>query len=503
MKRTREGKITSFFSPKSKLSTSDQPSASSITTFAQPSTSYLNTSDEPSISYFSTSDEGPSTSYVSTSDEGPSTSYVSTSDEGPSTSYVSTSTSDEGPSTSYVSTSDEGPSTSYVSTFDEGPSTSYVSTFDEGPSTSYFSTFDEGPSTSYFSTSDEGPSTSYVSTSHEPSISYFSTSHAPSTCTSYIATSSASCISPSHQPSNSHACRLNEQCTSRKSKEALSHSIDSSLVHPKNVRQADRLKHKTGYLSSWETEYTWVYYCEGEGMYCKLCHNFSTRNRQNQSVVWNKEPCVTIRKDMLSRHEGSVMHREALEQERACKMVRARGGIKEALDKQVTLQRQALIAAMKCLYWLCKQEIAHTTNYEPLLSLVKNLGCTHLSALNVGGNAHYTSERIIQELVITLAQQIEDSQLHALCTSPFYGLMIDESTDVSILNSLFCMARLHHSNQYLVSIHCAAHRLALACSQAGEDVDYVSKFKRSLSTLFWFFQAVLCEHQACRLYTRC
>ena len=280
MKRTREGKITSFFSPKSKLSTSDQPSASSITTFAQPSTSYLNTSDEPSISYFSTSDEGPSTSYVSTSDEGPSTSYVSTSDEGP--------------STSYVSISDEGPSTSYVSTFDEGPSTSYVSTFDEGPSTSYFSTFDEGPSTSYFSTSDEGPSTSYVSTSHEPSISYFSTSHAPSTCTSYIATSSASCISPSHQPSNSHACRLNEQCTSRKSKEALSHSIDSSLVHPKNVRQADRLKHKTGYLSSWETEYTWVYYCEGEGMYCKLCHKFSTRNRQNQSVVWNKEQWSTL-----------------------------------------------------------------------------------------------------------------------------------------------------------------------------------------------------------------
>ena len=409
------------------------------------------------------------------------------------------------------------------------------------------------PATS-LSTSDEGPSTSYVSTSHEPSISYFSTSHAPSTCTSYIATSSASCISPSHQPSNSHACRLNEQCTSRKSKEALSHSIDSSLVHPKNVRQADRLKHKTGYLSSWETEYTWVYYCEGEGMYCKLCHKFNTRNRQNQSVVWNKEPCVTIRKDMLSRHERSVMHREALEQERACKMVRARGGIKEALDKQVTLQRQALIAAMKCLYWLCKQEIAHTTNYEPLLSLVKNLGCTHLSALNVGGNAHYTSECIIQELVITLAQQIEDSQLHALRTSPFYGLMIDESTDVSITKQLVlygryiselgepcstflrivdlmngtaeCIeeairaylvekelptnkmmgfgsdgaavitgrvtgvaTRLHHSNQYLVSIHCAAHRLALACSQAGEDVDYVSKFKRSLSTLFWFFQA--------------
>ena len=56
--------------------------------------------------------------------------------------------------------------------------------------------------------------------------------------------------------------------------------------------------------------------------------------------------------------------------------------------------------------------------------------------LNVGGNAHYTSKRIVQELVITLAQQIEDSQLHALRTGQFYGLMIHESTDVSITKQL-------------------------------------------------------------------
>ena len=49
--------------------------------------------------------------------------------------------------------------------------------------------------------------------------------------------------------------------------------------------------------------------------------------------------------------------------------------------------------------------------------------------------------------------------------------------------------RLHHSNQYRVSIHYVAHpHLALTCSQA-EDVDFVSKFKRTLLTLCWFFQA--------------
>lgn len=33
-----------------------------------------------------------------------------------------------------------------------------------------------------------------------------------------------------------------------------------------------------------------------------------------------------------------------------------------------------------------------------------------------------------------------------------------------------------------------AHRLALACTQAGENVAY-TKFKKTLTTLYWFFQA--------------
>ena len=49
--------------------------------------------------------------------------------------------------------------------------------------------------------------------------------------------------------------------------------------------------------------------------------------------------------------------------------------------------------------------------------------------------------------------------------------------------------RLHNSNQFLVAVHCVAHRLALACSQAGQNVPYVQKFKKSMTTLFWFFQA--------------
>lgn len=94
-----------------------------------------------------------------------------------------------------------------------------------------------------------------------------------------------------------------------------------------------------------------------------VCQKFDTKNRQNQAKVWNTapEPCTTLRKDVLARHEASAMHKEAVEQARACQIVKACEEIRETVQGQVALQKSAVIGAMKCLYWLCKQEIAHTT----------------------------------------------------------------------------------------------------------------------------------------------
>ena len=83
---------------------------------------------------------------------------------------------------------------------------------------------------------------------------------------------------------------------------------------------------------------------------------------------------------------------EALEEEQSMHAILLKlGGIKEAMQRQVVLQRDDAIGAMKCLYWLCDQEKAYTTNYEALLSLAMNLGCTKLSALKVGGRVNSAS----------------------------------------------------------------------------------------------------------------
>lgn len=49
-------------------------------------------------------------------------------------------------------------------------------------------------------------------------------------------------------------------------------------------------------------------------------------------------------------------------------------------------------------------------------------------------------------------------------------------------------SRLKEQVPDLVAIHCVAHRLNLAVSQAAKSVKYLEKFERYLKNLFWFYQ---------------
>ena len=164
-------------------------------------------------------------------------------------------------------------------------------------------------------------------------------------------------------------------------------------------------KQKVGFGWRWEKIYPWVYLADdGKGMYCKLCRRYNTKNERNHSAVFNDTPCVSLRRDALVRHASSDMHAAAvsMEQERF-----AAGGIQTALQVVVSAERMAVTTAMKCLYWLAKNEIPHTTKYQPLLELLQHLNCPHLGKLHLGANATYTSEMIMQEFIQVMGSQIE------------------------------------------------------------------------------------------------
>ena len=212
----------------------------------------------------------------------------------------------------------------------------------------------------------------------------------------------------------------------------------------------------------------------------------------------------------------------------------------------------AFIGGLKCMYFLNRREIAHTTNLLPLIELCKSLGVTYLEDMNIGRNAKYTSECFMQESTQALAENISLDIVKSLQASPFFSLCIDETTDVSISKQLIVYGRyldqgevntsflqicelidgnaetigskgcqvcdelqldlqklcglrsdgasvmlgvrggvstlLKEQTPFLVANHCIAHCLAPACGQAANETPYLKRFKDILDQLYRYYE---------------
>ena len=175
-----------------------------------------------------------------------------------------------------------------------------------------------------------------------------------------------------------------------------------------------------------------------EGMYCTLCQK---HNKSTKRMVFITTPCVLYRKDKLHEHKKSRGHADAVIAESHAVAAKSSGGIRTAIDRQISLKNQAIIGAMKCLYWLAKEETAHHTKFKSLLDLGKSLGCSYLSELEVAKNARYSSHRIIDEFLDVLSACVESDILRRCTDSSVVGLLCDESTDASNLKQLVIFVR--------------------------------------------------------------
>ena len=90
----------------------------------------------------------------------------------------------------------------------------------------------------------------------------------------------------------------------------------------------------------------------------------------------------------------------------------------------------------RLLYWLVKEEVAHTTKFNSLKELAIKLGCDYLRELSLGRNAQYTSEQIVSELLQSLSIVIDEQILSDMQSSEYFSLMTDESTDIAVLKQL-------------------------------------------------------------------
>ena len=172
-------------------------------------------------------------------------------------------------------------------------------------------------------------------------------------------------------------------------------------------------------------------------MLCSLCCKYSRRPAKARvgRAVWVDIPCRSLTRLSLVKNAKSESHCFAVQMEADLCSSKKDGGIAMALQRVISAHRKAFIVALKSMYFLNHQEIPHTTNFVPLLELGESLGAY------VGGNAHYTSERCMQEVLQCLGETVAEPISSRVRQSPFFALCIDETTDVSVTKELIVYSR--------------------------------------------------------------
>lgn len=174
-------------------------------------------------------------------------------------------------------------------------------------------------------------------------------------------------------------------------------------------------------------------------MYCRWCktHTVGVRGR----TTWVTKPCIFYREDKIKAHMRSFSHKEASKLQAAAEDSARNGGVVQAFEKSISIEWKAFISALKVMHWLAKEEIAHTTKFESLVRLAIDIGAKDLKALAKGGNAKYTSERTMHEIIEVLSATVEEEILHDVKASPLISILCEESTDIAITKQLVVYVR--------------------------------------------------------------
>ena len=315
-------------------------------------------------------------------------------------------------------------------------------------------------------------------------------------------------------------------------------------------------KHSKSFHVEWITGRPWLRYdAERQGMICLWCKKYD--KKPYNRTTWNKEPCTRLRLESVIRHAA---HRECLRHEKAQETNRI---IPATINP--ALPSKGMEQAFASLYFLAKQRIPHTTNFEPLLDLLQLFEVNVKEEISIARNALYTSDRSIQEMIFAISESIEDEILKEMRESKHFSIMIDETTDCTITEQLAIhgrfldksgelkchflkvmdllqpgdeskdqdrritasaetiaarvfeflrqanldigklrgigtdgaatmvgcrkgvVTRIKEVSPSVLGVHCAAHRLNLASTQAGKSVPYVKIFSRILRQIFDFF----------------
>ena len=157
-------------------------------------------------------------------------------------------------------------------------------------------------------------------------------------------------------------------------------------------------------------------------MFCSLC----IRAKEVNAFTFGTDNFPT---STITRHISGGNHKAAV-----CSSEQA-GDLKKSIEKQLSDKEQAVVSAMKCVYFMIKQCYA-SSGYGDFVDFIGYMNCPDIDQLNCGDNATYTSVDIAYEFQDSIAAVIYSSLEKSLLNSPCISLLADNSTDISVAKKL-------------------------------------------------------------------
>ncbi|KAJ8705417.1 hypothetical protein PYW08_012463 [Mythimna loreyi] len=193
------------------------------------------------------------------------------------------------------------------------------------------------------------------------------------------------------------------------------------------------------YNKQWEQKYSWlVYDTESGSAVCKLCQMFMKNKLkvlQKTGGVFITVPFKSFKKALgkdvkLQKHEHSSAHTISVEMEslrrQAMKKPIHAQIIQHSVDSEKEWNRKGLKILLRGLYFLVKEEIAHTTKYESLIESILDKTNGEFKAWR---HALVSSKETACELLECLGEVLRGELKETLKNKKF-SVLADESTSL-------------------------------------------------------------------------
>lgn len=185
--------------------------------------------------------------------------------------------------------------------------------------------------------------------------------------------------------------------------------------------------------------FPWIKRCS-DGYWCSLCtkmHGVASIEKR----AWVTVPVALAASKKLAekakKHSESEIHRRA-ESASSTKKSMSGSNVVETLHQTVQKQSTKKLAIWKRLfnvaYFLLKNEIPHTTNWESLVSTVAHADPTKelLNYLeSAGNNSHHLSQQSITGIMEAFGKSLKSQSAKDLANIDTYSIMADEATDIN------------------------------------------------------------------------